>query len=637
MKRKSHKIIKACALGLSLLLIGGLGANILPKTYAEEQRQESNQEKRIINVHFNVGNQGYKIHYWHDGDANGQTHDFDGTDEYGPYININVKNDKTKLNFIIAKIEGNNWGEREYKGNVDGHRTIDLTKKDISQIWVEAGKEKYKLEGPSKPKVDDKIDWAEKINELINKIDDLKLSPGEKANLAIKLYEIKDSQGKRTEEDYKKAEEIFNQKAKEVENNNPGSGKVEISKEPTVEKITKDSTKIKGIGVPGAKIEIYYGFSENDMTHVNTKAITVDKDGNWSIDKPAYMGIQPGEIIWVSQIEEGKKPNKVLAKIENIPTSDFIKDKIRDIRAKDIRIWKGDTINWNEAYEIQGQAEDDKYKFINDELRLAIKKDIDKRSSESKGEFKGKVEFTFRDGSKLELDNTLYVFDNVVGPNVNTPADAITIEMKLGIGVRAKDNPKKIGNEENPVVYETYKVKPGTDIKKYKVEILKDTILNKIPLEPIEGYENPVWTSDNGTDFKVDKNNRVFTAKAVKKSENKKPNQPEQPNPEKKPEDKPKQKESKSRSYYNRLLAGAFQMPKQKTSKVTQDQYDRLRKAYMENKIMVKSAKFLLENAPNTIKPVKAKLERQVKNAEAIIARTEKILKILDETGLYTK
>lgn len=107
--------------------------------------------------------------------------------------------------------------------------------------------------------------------------------------------------------------------------------------------------------------------------------------------------------------------------------------------------------------------------------------------------------------------------------------------------------------------------------------------------------------------------------------------------PDKKTEDKEKQKESKSRSYYNRLLAGAFQMPKQKTSKVTQDQYDRLRKAYMENKIMVKSAKFLLENAPNTIKPVKAKLERQVKNAEAIIARTEKILKKLDETGLYTK
>ena len=52
---------------------------------------------------------------------------------------------------------------------------------------------------------------------------------------------------------------------------------------------------------------------------------------------------------------------------------------------------------------------------------------------------------------------------------------------------------------------------------------------------------------------------------------------------------------------------------------------------------MVKSAKFLLENAPNTIKPVKAKLERQVKNAESIIVRTEKILKILDETGLYTK
>ena len=123
-----------------------------------------------------------------------------------------------------------------------------------------------------------------------------------------------------------------------------------------------------------------------------------------------------------------------------------------------------------------------------------------------------------------------------------------------------------------------------------------------------------------------------------KKPEGKDKKEPSNPAvPDKKTEDKEKQKDSKSRSYYNRLLAGAFQMPKQKTSKVTQDQYDRLRKAYMENKIMVKSAKFLLENAPNTIKPVKAKLERQVKNAEAIIARTEKILKKLDETGLYTK
>ena len=303
-----------------------------------------------------------------------------------------------------------------------------------------------KMTEDSNPSEDEKVDpiWAKKIDELINKVDDLKLSPNEKANLASKLYLVRDNSGKVTEEVYKKAQEIFDEKVKEIEKNNGGSSQAQTSAEATVDPIYKDSSKISGTGVPGAKIEIYYGKSENDLTLLPTGPINVGKDGKWSVDKPSFVGLGEGYILSVVQKEEGKKASVIETKLE------------------------------------KGKAPD--------------------------------------------------------------------------------------------------KEKPSEDKKK-----------------------------------------------------------PEKPAEDKKDPETPKQKENWYKKYYNSLLYNSFQMPKQKTIKATQAQYDRLRKAYNYNRIMVESARFLLENTPKTVRPVKAKLERQLKEAEAIIEKTEKILKKLDETGLYTK
>lgn len=522
MKINSKKVLKTCALSLALLMMGGVAFGPLTKTYAEEQGQQPSQEDRIVRIHFNVADKGYKVHIWYDG-INGVTRRFDGTDKYGPYIDIKVEKNKPTLYFIIAVIdEKNNWGDKEYKVG-DGKRTIDLTNKDISQIWVESGQDGYKLEDPSKPKDNNDTDWAQKIDELINKIDDLNISPKEKANIAIKLYEIKDRKGKRTEEDFKEAEKIFNEKAKEAEKENPGSGEKEISEAPTVENISKSSTKIKGRGVPGAKIEISYGYSELDLSQLITdKDIIVDAEGNWSVDKPSYIGIHSNEIIIVSQTEKGKKPNQTKAVIEQIKTSDFINSKIPNLKAKDLKVWKGDEIKWVEAYEIQGQNSDE-YKFINDELKLARKRDLNSRTSEKPGKYDGDIEFTFRDGSKLKLSNTLYVTKHVVGAGTpNVPDDAVNVKMMLGEGVKVGGNTPKEGNKKNPVIYQEYEVKPKTNINNYIVEGLNQSIVKAVPLVAKEGYQNPKFKDENnGEDFVVTSTNNVFTAVAEKIPEKK--------------------------------------------------------------------------------------------------------------------
>ncbi len=53
---------------------------------------------------------------------------------------------------------------------------------------------------------------------------------------------------------------------------------------------------------------------------------------------------------------------------------------------------------------------------------------------------------------------------------------------------------------------------------------------------------------------------------------------------------------------------------------------DRLRLAVEDNKASVKSAKFLLESAPNTVARVRGKLIEKIKKAESVIQKSEDIL-----------
>ena len=55
----------------------------------------------------------------------------------------------------------------------------------------------------------------------------------------------------------------------------------------------------------------------------------------------------------------------------------------------------------------------------------------------------------------------------------------------------------------------------------------------------------------------------------------------------------------------------------------------KLREAVEDNKLSIKSARFLLENAPNSVAKVKSKLIKQIQTAESIIQRSEALLQRL--------
>lgn len=92
--------------------------------------------------------------------------------------------------------------------------------------------------------------------------------------------------------------------------------------------------------------------------------------------------------------------------------------------------------------------------------------------------------------------------------------------------------------------------------------------------------------------------------------------------------EKPAGKQSTHRSYES-SQGGSTKDSSQKRD--LKKYIDQLKEAMMENKIAIKSAKFLLENAPKQVAPVRDKLIKLVENANNIIERSQNILKKLGE------
>ncbi len=194
---------------------------------------------------------------------------------------------------------------------------------------------------------------------------------------------------------------------------------------------------------------------------------------------------------------------------------------------QDIKVWKGDVIDWEKgvAKDETGltkaqkeQIKDEFSTYDNDGKKTnegkAKFEDQNGRKSDtaSTNPFIGNIKVTFSDGSELLVENqNLYVSDHVTGKdNNNAPADAITVQFLLGNGVKAKK-----GNEdvEGPKLYETYKVKPGTNLDEYKF-VTNQTIFDSINPESMNPakFKNIVWTPTNHV---ATKTNNKFTATAT--------------------------------------------------------------------------------------------------------------------------
>lgn len=245
-----------------------------------------------------------------------------------------------------------------------------------------------------------------------------------------------------------------------------------------------------------------------------------------------------------------------VSKIELAAVSEEVKNDISskikgNIKVKDINVWKGTKdINWKDAVEITGD---------NQELTKYLEKaKIEVASSNDGGEKEGILKLTFEDNSKLDLKSkNLNICEHILDiQNKNTPADAVKVTLKIGEGIEAGQNPIVPGDKENPVEFSAYKIKPGFDVSKDKISILKEPLLKLVTLRAIEGYENPTWksASQNPNDFIVSNENNVFIASAKVKSaapEDKDQKPAPNPNPDKKDGDKKDENKNKANSPRN--------------------------------------------------------------------------------------
>lgn len=186
----------------------------------------------------------------------------------------------------------------------------------------------------------------------------------------------------------------------------------------------------------------------------------------------------------------------------------LLEDKLE---AKDIKAWVGDEIDWKKGVALK-EADADLQKIL-DEAGTVVT-DQSKRNSENDNlpnGAKGNLNVAFDDGTSLEVkDQMLYVSNYMTAAtNGKAPEDAVLVKFLLGEGVEAKKGTEVLkGTKDKPVEYESYKVKPGTDLSAYKIHSVEKTIFESIAAEAKTG---PTWFPE---DYIVSEKNNTFTAEA---------------------------------------------------------------------------------------------------------------------------
>lgn len=179
--------------------------------------------------------------------------------------------------------------------------------------------------------------------------------------------------------------------------------------------------------------------------------------------------------------------------------------------ANDIKAWVGDEIDWKKGVALK-DADADLQKILNEAGTVVT--DKSNRNSENDNLSKGatgNLNVAFDDGTSLTVENqTLYVSNHMTAAsNGKAPEDAVLVKFLLGEGVEAKKDTEVLkGTKDKPVEYESYKVKPGTDLSKYQLPSVNTTIFKSIAATAKTG---PTWFPEN---YVVSKNNNTFTAEA---------------------------------------------------------------------------------------------------------------------------
>lgn len=203
---------------------------------------------------------------------------------------------------------------------------------------------------------------------------------------------------------------------------------------------------------------------------------------------------------------KGQNPNQGQSLAERIGKNNLI--------PVDISLWKGDSINWKDGVELDTSVNNPELKRAFDEAKF----EGDGRNSNNQrtsGE-EGKIKVTFTDNSSIEVSGQkLYVFPHVTASTyANAPKDAVTTTLLLGEGSKVKSGlNEQAGYAEHPIPFQTYKIKPGTDVLKFNLPTNVNIFDNISAMPANDSYSDLKWEPEN---YIVSENNKSFTARAIK-------------------------------------------------------------------------------------------------------------------------
>lgn len=208
----------------------------------------------------------------------------------------------------------------------------------------------------------------------------------------------------------------------------------------------------------------------------------------------------------LSEEKQGQLPNQGQSLAERIGKNNLI--------PVDISLWQGDPINWKDGVELDTSVNDPELRRAFDEADF----EGDGRASslQAPNGSPGKIVVTFKDKSFIEVGGQkLYVFPHVTASTyANTPKDAVTTTFFLGEGSKVKSGlNEQVGNVEHPIPFQTFKIKPGTNIHDFQLPTNKNIFDNISAMPADDSYSDLKWEPEN---YIVSETNKSFTAKAIK-------------------------------------------------------------------------------------------------------------------------